>query len=95
MVISEGYDRKVQYHNDVHAADVLQTAFFILYNGKIKDKLKLKDVDIFAVLLSAICHDYKHLGLNNIYQINARSDIAIKYNSKIIINTITIIITLY
>ena len=83
LKISDGYDRKVKYHNDVHAADVYQTGFFILYTGKLKEKLKLKDVDIFAVLLSAICHDYKHQGLDDIYHINARTDIAIRYNSNI------------
>jgi len=88
IALTEGFNRKVPYHNDVHTADVLQTTFNILYNGNLKGKLKLKDTDLFAVLLSTICHDYKHDGFTNIYHINARSDIAICYNSNI--NELTI-----
>lgn len=31
--VTKGYDRNVTYHNDLHAADVLQTAFAILFNS--------------------------------------------------------------
>jgi hypothetical protein len=31
--ISNGYNRDVPYHNDLHAADVLQTAFMFLIKG--------------------------------------------------------------
>jgi hypothetical protein len=31
--ITEGYTRDVQYHNDLHAADVLQTMFVMLEKG--------------------------------------------------------------
>jgi|LauGreDrversion4_2_1035121.scaffolds.fasta_scaffold601477_3 hypothetical protein len=32
--VSKGYDRNVTYHNDLHAADVLQTSFAILRNSE-------------------------------------------------------------
>ena len=32
------------------------------------------------MLISSIVHDYKHPGLNNIYQINAKTELAIIYN---------------
>lgn len=32
--------------------------------------------------IGAACHDYQHPGVNNVYVINTRSDLAIKYNDK-------------
>lgn len=78
--ITEGYDRKVSYHNDLHAADVLQTTFVMLTKGNLISALQLKEIDIFAILLSAICHDFKHPGQNNLFLINDRSPLAITYN---------------
>jgi hypothetical protein len=33
--IAEGYNRNVVYHNDIHAADVLQTIFVMLEKGQL------------------------------------------------------------
>lgn len=38
--ISIGYNRDVQYHNDLHAADVLQTVFYLLYQSDL-DKVQI------------------------------------------------------
>ena len=75
------YDRiKALYHNDLHAGDVMQTCFTIFTQGKLKEKMKLNDLDIFSMLVGALCHDYKHPGTNNLYQINTRSKYAMRYN---------------
>ena len=42
--------------------------------------MKLGDLDKFSMLIGAICHDLKHTGQNNIFHINTRSKIAMKYN---------------
>lgn len=42
--------------------------------------MNLTDIDLLSVYLSAICHDFKHPGYNNNFQINMRTDIAINYN---------------
>lgn len=34
--ITDGYDRNVTYHNDLHAADVLQTSYVIIQKGSLK-----------------------------------------------------------
>jgi hypothetical protein len=81
--ITDGYSRDVAYHNDLHAADTFQTLFVILTKGEVADKLNLSDLDIYAVLLAAICHDFKHPGQNNIYQINAKTELALTYNGNI------------
>jgi len=46
--------------------------------------LNLNQLDIIATLVAAICHDFKHNGLNNMYHMNISSEIAITYNGKII-----------
>ena len=75
------YDRKnAIYHNDLHAGDVMQTLFTIMSRGKLIEKMKLGQLDAFSILLAAICHDYKHPGTNNLYQINARTKYSLRYN---------------
>ena len=79
--IVEHYDReKAIYHNDLHAGDVMQTSYTIFKQGHLKKKMKLTHMDIFALLVAALCHDYKHPGTNNLYQINTRSKYAMRYN---------------
>ena len=79
--VSSSYDRKkVIYHNDLHAADVLQTLNTMISRGNLKDKMLLTNLDTFAILIGAFCHDLKHTGQNNTYHINARTKIAMRYN---------------
>ena len=81
--VVESYSRKnAIYHNDLHAADVMQTLFTMIMRGKLQSKMKLGDLDKFAMLIGAICHDLKHTGQNNTYHINTRSKIAMRYNGK-------------
>ena len=41
---------------------------------------KLESLDILILLAAAICHDLDHPGYNNAYQINARTELALRYN---------------
>ena len=75
------YDRnKAIYHNDLHAGDVMQTVYTIFVKGNLGIKMKLSELDIFSILIAALCHDYKHPGTNNAYNINARTKYAMRYN---------------
>ena len=79
--IVEHYDReKAIYHNDLHAGDVMQTSYTIFTQGNLGNKMKLKQLDIFAMLIGALCHDYKHPGTNNLFHINTQSKYALRYN---------------
>ena len=79
--IVEHYDReKAIYHNDLHACDVMQTSYTIFTQGNLLEKMKLKELDTFSMLIAALCHDYKHPGTNNLYQINSKSKYAMRYN---------------
>ena len=79
--VVDSYSRiNALYHNDLHAADVMQTLFTMMMRGDLQNKMKLGDLDKFSMLIGAICHDLKHTGQNNIFHINTRSKIAMKYN---------------
>lgn len=39
---------------------------------------RLGDLEVLILLVSCICHDLDHPGYNNIYQINARTELALR-----------------
>lgn len=81
--IVENYSRvNAYYHNDLHAADVMQTLYTMLIKGNLKAKMKLDDLSKFAIIIGALGHDLKHPGQNNMFHITTRSKIAIRYNDK-------------
>ena len=41
---------------------------------------KIGHLEVFVLIVSCICHDLDHPGYNNIYQINARTELALRYN---------------
>jgi hypothetical protein len=43
---------------------------------------RLGDMDVFILLVSCICHDLDHPGYNNVYQINAKTELALRYVRK-------------
>jgi len=40
---------------------------------------RLGDLECLILLVSCICHDLDHPGYNNIYQINARTELALRW----------------
>ena len=78
--IAKGYNRNNLYHHDLHAADVAHTAFIFFKYGLIHETAKLDNSMVCAVIISCICHDYKHPGINNNYLIDTDDDIALNYN---------------
>ncbi len=80
--IRKGYVRDNPYHNDVHAADVLQLCHFILTKGGVLRIAKLSPLDVAALLLSAIIHDFKHPGVTNGFLQNSGNDLALAYNDR-------------
>ena len=80
--IYQGYRRDVEYHNDIHGADVLQMMFVILKQGGLQTLAELNELDLLSVAISCVCHDYAHDGLNNAYHVNAISERARRYNDK-------------
>jgi hypothetical protein len=70
------------YHNDIHAADVLQTCMMIFRMGKIIENCDMSKLDLSAIFVSSLLHDIGHPGLNNNYQINKMTKLALRYNDK-------------
>jgi len=76
------------YHNNTHAADVLQTLNTMLQLGG--KQYASSSLDIFSILVAAIIHDVKHPGLNNNFQINSSSELAVQYNDVSILENYSI-----
>jgi hypothetical protein len=79
-MIRVGYNPLLPYHNDMHAADVVQTCYHMSLLLDMKEDMDLSLIDLVGFFVAAIVHDYKHPGLNNTYHINKRSKVATKYN---------------
>ncbi|XP_068103100.1 dual specificity calcium/calmodulin-dependent 3',5'-cyclic nucleotide phosphodiesterase 1A isoform X2 [Hyperolius riggenbachi] len=76
-----GYSKyKNPYHNLVHAADVTQTVHYIMLHTGIMHWLT--ELEILAMILAAAVHDYEHTGTTNNFHIQTRSDAAILYNDR-------------
>lgn len=66
------------YHNFRHVMDVAQSCACIV--NEFAASFWLHDFDMFALYISAIVHDLEHPGTNNVYQVNASTPLAIRYN---------------
>jgi len=76
-----GYHRNGNpYHNNLHATDVLQTTHWLISQTGVKDWLT--DIEIFALLFSAIIHDYDHSGTTNNFHVQSNSSLAFLYNDR-------------
>lgn len=77
--VERGYNRLNFYHNSIHAADVTASTVFLIQKGLSRCG-NLIDLDVFALIASAICHDIGHPGVNNSFLVATSDDLALKYN---------------
>ena len=70
------------FHNFKHGWGTLHLTYQILRHGT---DAKLLPVEIFAVLIGAICHDLDHPGNNNAFEVAARSDRATLYGDDTVL----------
>ncbi len=78
--VTAGYSRKNTYHNDLHGADVTQTSFIYLNYGNISTRVNFNKVSICSIILSCLCHDIKHPGVNNNFLKETKDELALRYN---------------
>eukprot|EP00960_Hanusia_phi_P070115 767240-Hanusia_phi.AAC.2 len=71
------------YHNWFHAFDVTQTVYCMSLTGETYKTLT--DVEYFALIVSALCHDLEHPGVNNPFLVSSRSDLATLYNDRSVV----------
>uniref|UniRef100_A0AAZ3PW80 Phosphodiesterase n=1 Tax=Oncorhynchus tshawytscha TaxID=74940 RepID=A0AAZ3PW80_ONCTS len=76
-----GYSKhRNPYHNLIHAADVTQTAHYLMLHTGIMHWLT--ELDILAMVFAAAIHDFEHTGTTNNFHIQTRSEVAILYNDR-------------
>ncbi|XP_068265901.1 dual specificity calcium/calmodulin-dependent 3',5'-cyclic nucleotide phosphodiesterase 1B [Nyctibius grandis] len=79
--LEAGYGKyRNPYHNQAHAADVTQTVHcFLLRTGMVH---YLTEIEVLAIIFAAAIHDYEHTGTTNSFHIQTKSDCAILYNDR-------------
>ncbi|CAB1457190.1 unnamed protein product [Pleuronectes platessa] len=79
--LENGYSKhKNPYHNLIHAADVTQTAHFLMLHTGLMHWLS--ELEILAMVFAAAIHDFEHTGTTNNFHIHTRSEVAIFYNDR-------------
>lgn len=68
----------IPFHNFQHCFCVTQMMYCLIWLTDLRTNLGR--VELLIMLTSALCHDLDHPGYNNVYQINAQTDLALRYN---------------
>jgi len=75
--VEKGY-YNISYHSFLHAVDVVVVLYYMLTDlGAAK---YLTSLDAICLLIAGLCHDIGHPGLNNTYQVNAKTELASIYD---------------
>ncbi|KAM9384986.1 3',5'-cyclic-AMP phosphodiesterase 4C-like isoform 2-T3 [Pholidichthys leucotaenia] len=78
MTLEDHYHAEVAYHNNIHAADVVQSTHVLLSTPALE--AVFTDLEIMAVLFASAIHDVDHPGVTNQFLINTSSELALMYN---------------
>lgn len=78
MTLEDHYHADVAYHNNIHAADVVQSTHVLLSTPALEDVFT--DLEIMSALFASAIHDVDHPGLSNQFLINTNSELALMYN---------------
>lgn len=68
------------FHNFRHAFCVTQMMYGLLHLVNLVDIFTTEE--LFCLLVACLCHDMDHPGFSNSYLINARTNLAMRYNDK-------------
>uniref|UniRef100_A0A2K5F6R0 Phosphodiesterase n=1 Tax=Aotus nancymaae TaxID=37293 RepID=A0A2K5F6R0_AOTNA len=77
LCVHDNY-RNNPFHNFRHCFCVTQMMYSMVWLCGLQEKFS--QTDILILMTAAICHDLDHPGYNNTYQINARTELAVRYN---------------
>jgi hypothetical protein len=66
------------YHNYIHACDVVASVFRVF--RRLRCREWLSDIDMYALLVSALCHDVAHPGRTTPFLVETRHELALRYN---------------
>lgn len=77
LCVQENY-RNNPFHNFRHCFCVSQMMYGMVHLCKLWDVMSKEEIGV--LITASVCHDLDHPGYNNTYQINARTELAIRYN---------------
>ncbi|CAI9532856.1 unnamed protein product [Staurois parvus] len=77
LCIQENY-RSNPFHNFRHCFCVTQMMYGMIHLCQLQERMPLLQLGV--LMTAAVCHDLDHPGYNNTYQINAHTELAIRYN---------------
>uniref|UniRef100_A0A7N6FHD1 Phosphodiesterase n=1 Tax=Anabas testudineus TaxID=64144 RepID=A0A7N6FHD1_ANATE len=80
MTLEDHYHVDVAYHNNIHAADVVQSTHVLLSTPALE--AVFTDLEIMAALFASAIHDVDHPGVTNQFLINTSSELALMYNDS-------------
>ena len=66
------------YHNSTHAADVTQALLAMLVEDHLFEKFT--DLELFALILSAVIHDVGHPGLSNPFLTKTQDEQVLRFS---------------
>lgn len=72
--------RDTPYHNQSHAADVVNYLMQLIFNHDILQICAMTMNDVLFTILSGAAHDMDHPGNNNLFEIKNQTKLAILYN---------------
>eukprot|EP00727_Mastigamoeba_balamuthi_P011432 m51a1_g6911 putative camp phosphodiesterase a (970) ;mRNA; r:118221-121781 len=64
------------YHNNRHAADVMQCVNFLIHESEVE----FTDIEVLSALIACMCHDYKHPGVNVTFLQQTLDPLVFKFN---------------
>lgn len=78
--VEDSYRRfpEVQYHNNLHGADVMHSTHVLLSDPALEGAFS--DLEVFTAIIAAAIHDVDHRGRTNAFLIKTRSPWATLYN---------------
>ncbi|KAK5888809.1 hypothetical protein CesoFtcFv8_014867 [Champsocephalus esox] len=80
MTLEDHYHADTAYHNNIHAADVVQSTHVLLSTPALE--AVFTDLEILAALFASGIHDVDHPGVSNQFLINTNSELALMYNDS-------------
>lgn len=80
------------YHSFYHAVDVAIVLYHMVCEYDVATYISR--IDIAALLIAGLCHDIGHPGKNNNYQVNLKTDLAVRYSNKSVLESYSCTITM-
>ncbi|OAD05767.1 hypothetical protein MUCCIDRAFT_118892, partial [Mucor lusitanicus CBS 277.49] len=80
------------YHSFYHAVDVAVVLYHMVCQYDVASYISR--IDIAALMIAGLCHDIGHPGKNNNFQVNLKTDLAIRYSNKSVLESYSCTITM-